>query len=74
MTDAVAWFVALSALAIGVAPGIGVAGYHFFGGLPWIDALLNASAHRAPVGSISRAVGFAVDSPAEGRVSSRRRG
>lgn len=39
----VAWFVALSALAIGVALGIGVAGYHFFGGLPWIDALLNAS-------------------------------
>lgn len=23
--------------------GLGVMGYHFFGGLPWIDALLNAS-------------------------------
>lgn len=39
----VVWFVALSALAIGVALGIGVVGYHFFGGLRWIDALLNAS-------------------------------
>lgn len=39
----VVWFVALSALTIGVALGIGVVGYHFFGGLRWIDALLNAS-------------------------------
>ena len=32
------------ALAImAVALGIGVAGYHFMAGLPWIDALLNAS-------------------------------
>jgi hypothetical protein len=23
--------------------GIGILGYHIFGGLPWIDALLNAS-------------------------------
>jgi len=39
----VACFVALSALAIGVALGIGVLGYHHLGGLPWIDALVNAS-------------------------------
>lgn len=39
----VAGFVGLSAVAIGVALGIGVLGYHFLGGLPWIDALVNAS-------------------------------
>jgi hypothetical protein len=27
---------------IAVAVGIGMAGYHFIAGLPWIDALLNA--------------------------------
>jgi hypothetical protein len=36
-------FFALSAVAIGLALGIGVVGYHVFGGLPWIDALVNAS-------------------------------
>jgi hypothetical protein len=36
-------FLALSAGVIGAALGIGVAGYHYFGGLPWIDALVNAS-------------------------------
>ena len=36
-------FLSLSAAAIGMALGIGVAGYHYLGGLPWIDALLNAS-------------------------------
>ena len=30
-------------IVIGVALGIGVAGYHWFGGLSWIDSLLNAS-------------------------------
>jgi len=39
----VSWFLALSAVAIGIALGIGVLGDHFFGGLPWIDALVNAS-------------------------------
>lgn len=35
---------ALAGLAIIAASlGIGVAGYHFLEGLPWIDALLNAS-------------------------------
>ena len=29
--------------AISVSLGIGVAGYHFLEGLPWLDALLNAS-------------------------------
>lgn len=36
-------FLALSAVAISAALGIGVLGYHYFGGLPWIDALVNAS-------------------------------
>ncbi len=36
-------FLALSAATIGAALGIGVLGYHYFGGLPWIDALVNAS-------------------------------
>jgi hypothetical protein len=36
-------FLALSAATIGAALGIGVVGYHYFGGLPWIDALVNAS-------------------------------
>src|SRR4029077_12953353 len=30
-------------LVIGFALGIGVAGYHWLGGLNWIDSLLNAS-------------------------------
>ena len=28
---------------MGVALGVGILGYHFLGGLPWIDALVNAS-------------------------------
>ena len=36
-------FLSLAAAAIGAALGIGVVGYHYLGGLPWIDALLNAS-------------------------------
>lgn len=39
----VSGFLALSATAIGAALGIGVLGYHYFGGLAWIDALVNAS-------------------------------
>lgn len=36
-------FLGLSAIVVGVALGIGVLGYHHLGGLPWIDALVNAS-------------------------------
>lgn len=36
-------FFVLSAASIASALGIGVVGYHYFGGLPWIDALVNAS-------------------------------
>lgn len=33
----------LSGGVVGIALGIGVLGYHYLGGLPWIDALVNAS-------------------------------
>jgi hypothetical protein len=33
----------LALVIIAVALSIGVAGYHFIAGLPWIDALMNAS-------------------------------
>jgi hypothetical protein len=33
----------LAVFLIGVALGLGVFGYHFLGGLSWIDSLLNAS-------------------------------
>src|ERR1051325_7356714 len=33
----------LALLLLGIALGIGVVGYHYFAGLPWLDALLNAS-------------------------------
>jgi hypothetical protein len=36
-------FGGLSAFVVGVALAIGVLGYHSLGGLPWIDALVNAS-------------------------------
>ena len=36
-------YLTLAILLIGVALGIGVVGYHVLGGLPWIDALVNAS-------------------------------
>jgi hypothetical protein len=35
--------VGLAVALIGIALVAGVWGYHFFGGLPWIDAFLNAS-------------------------------
>jgi hypothetical protein len=33
----------LSMLVVGAALGLGVVGYHYLGGLPWIDSLVNAS-------------------------------
>src|SRR6266568_8171112 len=33
----------LALFLVGIALGIGVFGYHFIGGLAWIDSLLNAS-------------------------------
>ena len=36
-------FVLYSLLLLGVSLGIGIVGYHYLGGLGWIDSLLNAS-------------------------------
>ncbi len=33
----------MTIVVIGCSLGIGTLGYHFFGSLPWIDALLNAA-------------------------------
>jgi hypothetical protein len=33
----------LAGLVIGISLAIGIVGYHVFGGLPWIDAMVNAS-------------------------------
>jgi len=38
-----AGFLLLSATLVAAALGVGVLGYHYFGGLNWIDSLLNAS-------------------------------
>lgn len=53
-------YLALAALMIGVALGIGVVGYHTLGDLPWIDALVNASmilGGMGPVDPITSHVG-----------------
>jgi hypothetical protein len=39
----VAGYAAAAALLVGAALGLGVVGYHFLGGLSWLDALVNAS-------------------------------
>lgn len=45
----------LLVVAIALAAlGVGVLGYHFWGGLPWIDALLNASMILGGMGPVDR--------------------
>ncbi|MSR25635.1 MAG: hypothetical protein EXS06_01250, partial [Planctomycetaceae bacterium] len=39
----VAWHLSIATGLVALALGFGVLGYHRLGGLPWIDALLNAS-------------------------------
>jgi hypothetical protein len=39
----VAAYAIAASVLVGAALGLGVVGYHYFGGLPWIDALVNAS-------------------------------
>jgi hypothetical protein len=39
----VAAYAIAASVLVGAALGLGVVGYHSFGGLPWIDALVNAS-------------------------------
>lgn len=47
-------------LLLGISLAIGIAGYHFAGGLPWLDALVNASmilGGMGPVDPITRTAG-----------------
>ncbi|NDC64288.1 MAG: hypothetical protein EBZ59_09975 [Planctomycetia bacterium] len=51
---------ALASVAVAAALGLGVVGYHYCCGLPWIDALVNASmilGGMGPVDPISSVVG-----------------
>lgn len=50
----------LAAIVIGVSLAIGIVGYHVFGGLPWVDAMVNASmilGGMGPVDPITRTDG-----------------
>jgi hypothetical protein len=47
-------FAALAAAIIGASLAIGVSGYHWLGGLPWIDALLNAAMILTGMGPVDR--------------------
>ncbi|NBT13556.1 MAG: hypothetical protein EBS56_08255 [Planctomycetia bacterium] len=56
----VAFYAGMALLLVGSALGLGVVGYHYLGGLPWIDALVNASmilGGMGPVDPISSHVG-----------------
>jgi len=56
----VAFYAGVASLLVGGALGFGVVGYHYLGGLPWIDALVNASmilGGMGPVDPISSHVG-----------------
>ena len=44
---------ALSAAVVGAALGVGVAGYHYLGGLAWIDALVDASMILGGMGPVN---------------------
>lgn len=43
----------LAGSIIGVALGLGIIGYHFIGGLSWVDALLNASMILTGMGPVN---------------------
>ena len=47
-------FAALSVAIIGTSLAIGVSGYHWLGGLPWVDALLNAAMILTGMGPVDR--------------------
>ena len=47
-------YVLAAALLVGAALGLGVLGYHFLAGLPWIDALVNASMILGGMGPVDR--------------------
>ncbi len=44
---------AIAALIIGGALGVGILGYHFADGLPWLDALVDASMILSGMGPVS---------------------
>ena len=50
----VARFGVVAACIVGVSLGIGTAGYHHFGPLPWVDALLNAAMILTGMGPVDR--------------------
>lgn len=43
----------ISGMMIGISLGIGIVGYRWFGGLTWIDALLNASMILTGMGPVN---------------------
>lgn len=45
-----------AAIVVAVAVAVGTAGYHWFGGLGWIDAFLNASMIMSGEGPVDRMV------------------
>ncbi|MBU6222968.1 MAG: hypothetical protein KGR24_09515 [Planctomycetes bacterium] len=48
------WFFFLSASVVATALGVGVLGYHYLGGLAWIDSLLNASMILGGMGPVDQ--------------------
>ena len=55
-----AWHLSIASVVVALALGFGVVGYHWLGGLPWIDALVNASmilGGMGPVDPISSPAG-----------------
>lgn len=44
----------LSITIIGVSLAMGVTGYHYLGGLPWLDSLVNASMLLGGMGPVDR--------------------
>lgn len=49
-----AGYFALSAALVGIALGVGILGYHYLGGLAWIDALVDASMILGGMGPVSK--------------------
>jgi hypothetical protein len=49
----IAWSIALSAAIAALALVLGVVGFHYIGGVPWIDALHNASMILGGMGPVA---------------------
>jgi hypothetical protein len=48
------WFFAATAAVVALTLGIGMAGYHHFIGLPWVDSFLEAAMILGGMGPVSR--------------------